>query len=338
VRAIRQRPRPEVRVWGFGPVVLGDTSLNYYISNVLKLPTDKRDEYLTQVDYLIARLRRKIDEDSDLAIGRFTKCGSLMKGTSLKPRDGFPADADVAVEVFVSEAEAQDIALLHGYLLELLTRVYPQKEQQDFTLQPRTLGVVFRASGLEVDLVPVVPVLGKRGYAWQHSNRGDDPVMTCISCQLDFVSGRAKADPRFKRLVRLLKRWRNYQGHEFFGSFAIELLVAYLQDTQGPAESLEEGVLRFFLYVAQSRLQEFVTFPEIGKPSSLPEDAVVIIDPVNAHNNVTRRMSDAERIALTSTASEAWEALMDVSYGNRPKGETVDRWKEIFGTSFRIED
>lgn len=319
-------------------MVLDDARLNYYVGHVLKLPSQKRQEYLAQVDYLIAQLRRKIDANSDLAIGKFTKCGSLMKGTSLKPLDGFPADADVAVEVFVSETEAKDIALLHGFLLELLTGVYPQKEQQDFTLQPRTLGIVFRVSGLEVDLVPIVPVPGRPGYAWQHSNRGDEPVMTCIGAQLDFVRARAEADPRFKRLVRLFKRWRNYQRHDFLSSFAIELLVAHLQDTQGPAESLEEGVLRFFLFVAQSGLQQLVAFPETGKPARVPEDPVVVIDPVNAENNVTRRITNAERITLVAGANETWEALMDVSYGNRPKGETVDRWKEVFGPSFRIED
>lgn len=317
---------------------LGDAYLDYYVDNVLKLPSDKRSDFLAQVDYLIGRLQKKIDEDSDLTIGKFKKCGSLMKGTSLKPRDGFPVDADLAVEIFVSETEAKDIDLLHGFLLTLLMKIYPTKEEQDFTIQPRTLGIVFRVSGLEVDLVPVVPVSGRPGFAWQHSNRGDEPVITSVAGQLDFIGGRAKADPRFKRLVRMAKRWRNHQGHDYLGSFAIELLMAYLQDTKGVAPSLEEGMLRFFLYVAQSGLRGLVTFPEIGKPSSMPEAPVVILDPVNADNNVASKIDDAERITLVASARDAWESLMDASYGNRPKGETLDRWKEVFGTSFRIED
>ena len=36
-------------------------------------------------------------------------------------------------------------------------------------------------------------------------------------------------------------------------------LVAHLQDIEGPSESLEDGVLRFFRYIAQSGLQQ-------GKP------------------------------------------------------------------------
>src|SRR4030081_3275804 len=216
-------------------MVLGDAYLTHYSDTVLKVPRAKREEYLAQVDNLILQLRKKIDEDPDLTIGKFTKCGSLPKGTCLKPKDGVPVDADVAVEVFVSSTEAKDIALLHGFLLALLTRIYPQKDQGDFSIQPRTLGLVFRVSGLEVDLVPVVPVPGKPGFAWQHSNRGDEPVMTSISGQLAFIAGRARADVRFKRLVRILKRWRNYHGHDFLSSFAIELVVAHLQDAEGLA-------------------------------------------------------------------------------------------------------
>jgi hypothetical protein len=318
-------------------MVLGDAHLNYYVKNVLKLPTEKREEYLGQVDYLIKQLRGKIDDGSVFGVGKFVRCGSLMKGTALKPREGTAVDADVAVELDASEAEAKEIGLLHAILLDLLIKVYPQKVEEDFSIQPRTLGIVFRASGLNLDLVPIVPVPGKPGYGWQHSSRGDVPVMTSVTGQLAFVSNRAKADPRFKRLVRMLKRWRNYQELDSLGSFTIELLVAHRQDTDGPAPTLEEGLQRFFMFVAQSGLKELVTFPEVGKPRSMPEDSVVIIDPVNVENNVTKRLEEDERRAVITSAKVAWETLMTASYAG-PKGETVDYWKELFGPSFRIED
>jgi hypothetical protein len=135
----------------------------------------------------------------------------------------------------------------------------------------------------------------------------------------------------------MVKRWRTYQELDFLGSFTIELLVAYVQDQHGSAATLEEGLQRFFLHVAQSGLQELVTFPEVGKPRSMPEDPVVVIDPVNVNNNVTKRLQDNERRVVIASANQAWETLMTASHAV-PKGETVEYWKELFGSSFRIED
>jgi tRNA nucleotidyltransferase (CCA-adding enzyme) len=316
---------------------LPDIQLTYYVDQVLKLPPGKRQEYLNQMDYLIEQLEAKINDDSIFTVKKFTKCGSMMKGTVLKPRDGDAADADVAVELDVSEADAQDIDHLHSIILSLLINVYPQKVPEDFTIQPRTLGVVFRVSGLNLDLVPIVPVPGRPGYGWQYSSQGDAPVVTSVRGQLDFVAARAKADPSFRPLVRMLKRWRNYKELDFLGSFTIELLVAFLQDRNGPAPTLEEGVLRFFLYIAQSQLKEVISFPESGLPKRAPDDPVAIIDPVNVENNVARRIHDYERAAIVAAAQTTWETLCTASYADA-KGQTIDYWKEQFGTSFRIED
>jgi len=76
----------------------------------------------------------------------------------------------------------------------------------------------------------------------------------------------------------------------------------------------------------------------VGNPSSISETPIVIVDPVNVDNNVAAKIEEAERIAVVVGATDAWEGLMDVSFGARPKGETVDRWREYFGPSFRIED
>jgi len=74
-----------------------DQQIKYFDSNVLKIDSEKRDEYIVQVDNLIERLQAKIDEETTFEVKKFIKTGSLVKGTSLKPRDGIPVDADVAV-------------------------------------------------------------------------------------------------------------------------------------------------------------------------------------------------------------------------------------------------
>lgn len=318
-------------------MMLTDEEISFFMAKVLKLPPGKRKDYLRQVDYLIERLEKKISDDSSFSVRKFTKTGSLRKGTVLRPRDGAGVDADVAVDLDVSEANKGDLKLLHGIVRKLLIAVYPQKDPNDFEVQPRTLGIHFHDSGLDVDLVPIVPIPGEPGYGWQPSSQGDDPVKTSVAGQLAFIEARGEADPRYRTLVRLLKRWRNHQELEALRSFTIELLLAYLQDRDGPVPSLEEGLVRFFLFVAQSELREPVSFPENGRILRYPSDPVVVLDPVNAENNVARRITEAERQEIVRKATEAWEVLSAATW-NPYKGETLELWRDVFGRAFVIEE
>jgi hypothetical protein len=285
---------------------------------------------------LIERLQAKIDEETNFEVKKFVKTGSLVKGTSLKPRDGIPVDADVAVVLDVSEASKDDIDSLHKIIRKLLIAIYPQKVETDFDVQPRTLGIEFRVSGLCVDLVPIIPIPSKPGYAWQPSSQGQPPVETNIQGQLNFLKARRDNDVSYRILVRILKRWRNIKDLSQLGSFAIELILAHLLDTQGSSSNLEEGISRFFLFVASSQLKQKISFKENGTVTSYPNDPVVILDPVNSQNNVTRRITDAERIEIVKKALEAWETISTASH-NGFKGETVEFWRNIFGRGFVIE-
>lgn len=316
---------------------LNDTQISFFVDKVLKLPRGKRQLYLGQVDYLIGRMQAKIDEDSSFAVKRFIKTGSLQKGTVLKPRGDNGVDADIAVELDVSEANRDDLTSLHTIILNLLCAVYPQKNREDFKVQPRTLGIHFRESGLDVDLVPVIPIPSEPGYGWQPSSQGAPPLRTSVQGQLDFIKARSDADPRYRTLVRLAKGWRNIQELDFLRSFVIELILAYLQDKKGVVESLERGLLRFFRYLAQTELKEAISFPENGRLTAYPSDVVVVLDPVNKENNAAARLTDPERCEIVRRATEAWE-LITTARRNAFKGETMEYWKEVFGRSFLIEE
>ena len=316
---------------------LTDTQIDYFVSKTLRLPQGKRKQYLDQVDFLIGRLESKIKEDGSFRVTGFKKTGSLVKGTVLRPKGDDGVDADVAVYLDLSEAEKSDIRLLHQIILTLVRAVYPQKSQHDFQIQPRTLGIHFRDSGLDVDLVPVVPIPKQPGYGWQPSAQQGDPVKTSVQGQLDFIRKRSDSDSLYRTLVRLVKKWRNVQELDSFRSFLIELVLAHIQDTQGAAPSLEDGLERFFLYITQSKLLERIAFPENGVIGTFPKGTVVILDPVNRENNVAKRLTDAERTEIANKAETAWEKLSTASF-TAGKGETIELWKSVFGRSFTIED
>lgn len=317
---------------------LSDTQISYFVDNRLRLPRGKRSEYLAQVDYLIETFKAKIDEDGTFGIKKFLKTGSLRKGTVLRPRDGFGVDADIAVYLQTNGATTYDLDSLHDRLLKFLISIYPTKRPEDFTVQPRTLGIVFHASGLEVDMVPVLPIEGPGDYGWQPSSRGEPPVKTSVSKQLEFIRARRERYSRFTSLVRLLKQWRNYQELDgTLRSFLIELIVCHLQDVDGAADSLQEGLIRFFLYIAQSELRLPISFAENGTPGALPKDRVIVLYPVNTENNVARKLTDAECQEIIGKATEAWECL-STARNNNYKGETLEYWKQVFGRSFVIEE
>jgi hypothetical protein len=258
---------------------LTDSQLNYFVNNRLKLPKGKRAEYLAQLDHLIERFSAAANGDKVIDIKKFLKTGSLRKGTVLRPKGDFGVDADVAVFLNANGASHYDLANLHDRIRRLLAKIYPTRKPEDFTIQPRTLGIEFRDSGLEMDLVPLIVIDGLGDYGWQPSSRGDAPVKTSVTKQLEFIRARKDAYAHFTALVRLLKFWRNF--HDFddsLRSFSIELIVSRLQDTRGVPPSLEDGLLRVFLYVADSQLKTPICFKECGTPKSFPKDRVVDLE------------------------------------------------------------
>ncbi len=316
---------------------LNDSQINIFVSKVLHLGQGKRKEYLAQVDFLIESLEKKIKEDASFKVKGFKKTGSIMKGTVLKPSGDLGVDADIAVFLDISESEKDDVDNLHQIIRKLLVAVYPTKKPEDFQIQPRTLGIHFHTSGLDVDLVPVIPIPKQAGYGWQPSSQRGHPVKTSIQGQLDFIKSRRDADPRFKTIVRLLKKWRNENELNRFRSFTIELIVAHLYDRDGAAGSLEDGLQRFFLFVAQTGLKKPVSFPELGKVTQFPGDPVVILDPVNKDNNVAARLTDDERKEIVAGAEKAWSTIEAASWKGG-KGDTLDLWKEVMGRSFTIDE
>ena len=139
-----------------------------------------------------------------------------------------------------------DLATLHSRIRKLLAKIYPTKKPEDFTIQPRTLGIEFRESGLEMDLVPVLAIDGPGDYGWQPSSQGDKPVKTSVTKQLEFIRARKDAYANFTALVRLLKFWRNF--HELddsLRSFTIELIVSHLQERGASRLRWKKGFCAF---------------------------------------------------------------------------------------------
>ena len=78
-----------------------------------------------------------------------------------------------------------DLAHLHDRIKKLLAKCYPTKKAEDVSIQARTLGIGFHDSGLDMDLVPLIPIDGD--FGWQPSSQGGEPVKTSVVEQLEFT-------------------------------------------------------------------------------------------------------------------------------------------------------
>lgn len=312
---------------------LNNTQLRYYDSNVLRLPKDKRTEYNGQVDRLVDNLRRNVRDKTEIKITKVVKAGSFAKHTILRKTTDDPVDVDVVFYISGKDATVETIDTLTADITKLLTAQYPAKSVEDFTIQSKAATVAFVGSGLSVDIVPVIQDELNSDYGWQYDIRDGSKTHTCAPCQVNFVYERKKADPDFRTLVRLGKRWSRRAEVKGLKSFHVELIMAHLQDTLGKPTSIERRFRDFLLYIAQSELKKVVSFPENG--SSIPNfgHPVVIVDPVCDTNNVASRISEIERKAIVDAARQAWETANFASIENDD-----EVWKELFGPKFRTED
>lgn len=314
-------------------MALTNTELRYYDSNVLRLPADKRKEYHAQVDRLIEALRKSVKEKTEIKITKVVKAGSFAKFTILRRTAYDPVDVDVVFYISGRDAGKETLDSLNTTIYDLLIKIYPNKSVEDFEIQRKAATVTFVGTGVSVDIVPVIEDESRPGYGWQFDIHDDSKIQTCAPCQIQFVRDRKDQDGDFRTLVRMAKKWRNYAEIKPLKSFAIELIMAHVLASQGREGSIEQRFRNFLLYIAQSGLKERISFPENSLPLGSFSDPVVIFDPVYSFNNVTSRISEAERQEIVAAAQDAWETVNFASVEN-----DVAVWKEVFGPGFKVED
>lgn len=314
-------------------MALSNTALRYYDSNVLRLPADKRKEYHEQVDRLIAELCKSIRNKTSITITKVVKAGSFAKYTILRKTATDPVDVDVVFYIAGKDVDHETLQTLNDTIYELLIKQHPNKSVEDFEIQRKAATVTFVGTGLSVDIVPVIEDPNRPGYGWQYDLETGDRVDTCAPGQIKFVRDRKNADGDFRTLVRMAKKWRNHNGIGKLKSFTIELIMAHILDLHGSAGSIEQRFRNFLLYIAQSGLQDEISFPENSLPLGTFDDPVIILDPVASQNNVASRLSEAERLEIVAAAEAAWETA---SFAAAENDNEV--WKEIFGPRFKTED
>ena len=313
---------------------LTNANLQYYDSNVLRLAATKRTEYHTQVNNLIKKLSKEITDQSELKIIRVVKAGSFAKYTILKKTSENQIDVDLVFYIDDENHNSDSFNDLIKLIEKLLIKIYPNKSVEDFVIQTKATSIKFISSGLDVDVVPVIQDTDNSDHGWQYDINTGATSLTCAPCHIKFVQDRKDEDKHYRTLVRMAKRWRDRAKPKGLKSFHIELILAFIQDSKGPTVNIEERFRAFLLYIAQNNLQERIDFDENSSETQISfYDPVVIVDPANHRNNVASRITESERKEIVEKAEEAWELANYASTTGDLK-----LWKELFGSTFKVED
>ena len=303
---------------------LNDQQLLNFVGRI-KLPPEKKAACAGQIDALKDNVVKAINGMPDTKVTRVKRAGSWKKGTSLKPWGDNPVDVDMVFFVGVDDKTSFDAEDLRSHIIDALQKAYPQKSSADFTDGKKTVGFVFRGTGLEVDIVPFIPEKGNTSYGRQPRKKlHSGEFKTSIDKQLSFVVNAKGRWPLFAPAVRMVKWWCKRKDLEL-PSFAVELLFAHLLN-QGRVGNIEHALIEFFEFVSANPNMR-VGFP--GAIGSLPAGAPVVADPTNNENNVLEKVSASEWKGVVDGARTAFETL---SYAQQTESEskTDGLWREVF--------
>jgi hypothetical protein len=321
---------------------LDNNSLQPFI-NKIRLRNDNMGKYRDQINNLKNKLGNKIknDESNGLKVTKYLLAGSWKKHTILRPTGDHPIDIDLVLYVSGDDNIQNDLKKLHDFIVNYLQEIYPQKDiERDVDAEGNTKSIKIRffGSGLEVDIVPVVPIDSPENYVWQPQRGGGGKYITSVENHLSFSNSLRKDNPSYTSIVRALKWWKNYKELKPFdnepgiSSFSIELIVAYLDITRGVEADIEEGIIRFFQFLSESSFPE-VSFEHAINTIPSYSTPVYIADDTNNENNSAKKMDNTKWNEIIDEAEDAFDSL-NLAQSRNNEGATIDEWKRVFGPTF----
>ena len=308
--------------------------LNNYVARI-KLSQDKKQSYTSQIDNLKQKVLSAIGNIANTKVVSVRRAGSWKKGTALAPRHGIALDVDMVFYIKVDEDTKFDAESLRKEIIDVLCAAYPNKLPGDFTNGKKTVGIVFRGSGLEVDIVPFIPEKGNTTYGRQPTKKlKSGEFKTSVDKQLNFTIDVKKKCSNYTSIVRILKSWRNFNELEL-SSFTIELVVAHLiVNEKKNLDSIEYAIIQFFELLGSGRPLS-IGFPQAI--NRLPGRQPWIADPTNNENNTLQNVSDYEWREIQQKAEIAFETISYASVISR-KEMTIQLWKDVFGPHFNVSE
>lgn len=324
---------------------LDNNQLLHFV-NKIKLQSENMQKYRDQIANLKSKLEDKIknDESTGMKVSKYLLAGSWKKRTILKATGDNPIDIDLVLFVTGDDNIKNDLKKLHDYIVKYLEEIYPNKNiDNDVDAEGRTksIKIRFSSSGLEVDIVPVVPLPEPERYVWQPQRGGGGTYITSVENHLDYSVSLRKNNPSYTAIVRTLKWWRNHkeldptEDEGGLSSYTIELIVAYLDENKGVESNIEEAIIRFFQFVSSPNFP-VIKFDHAINNVPYYSTPIYISDDTNNENNAAKKIDNTKWNEIFEEAEEAFDTL-NIAQSRNNEGATIEEWKSIFGPTFNIK-
>jgi hypothetical protein len=313
-------------------VLFTNENLENHIENKINVDQDKLKVYRGQVKRLRDNLEDYIKENPDFGLVKMLHSGSVRKGTAISTLN----DMDVAVYVKPDKVENYNESQVLEYVRDGLVKIYKKynMKAEQFSIGHHCVKVSFKGTGLDVDVVPIIPNgdLNDRGYLITKDT--GEKVLTSIPLHLDFIRKRKNENPNFAPMVRVTKWWRDQQDFKF-KSFFMELIWAHIADTEGISDDIMTALKQFFRYIVNTELNETIVFTDnyASKEVTVEPGKVNIFDPVNPKNNVGASLDFFKKEEIIDKADEALGFLSHAEQAST-KASAISSLKQIFGRSF----
>lgn len=325
---------------------LSNTQLQNFIGRI-KLKEENMPKYREQINNLKEKLQNKINADdrTGLKVTKFLLAGSWKKRTILRPTGENPIDIDLVLYVEGDENIKDDLKKLHDFIVEYLDEIYPNKDinrDVDAEGNTKSLKIKFSGTGLELDIVPVVPLSNTSEYVWQPQRGGGGKrYVTSITKQLNFAKERKEENSSFTSIVRAIKWWKNYKelkpvdGEPGLSSFVIELIISHLEIEEGIENDIETGIIRFFRFVSDPNFPIIKFKNAINKIPTSFDTPIYVSDPTNNENNAAKKLDNSIWKEIIDEANDAFDTLF-IAQSKLGEGDTIEEWKHVFGHKFNI--
>jgi hypothetical protein len=316
---------------------VGHRDLVAFAEAKVNLKKTEVDDQRAQVKRLSDRITAKIKATPGYGLVKTLHAGSVAKGTALRNVN----DRDLAVYVKAEQAP-DDTPALVMWLYDRVVEAYPNLPEDQITPGDRCVTVTFSGSGLSVDVVPVLYEGEPHDVGYLVEKETGDRLKTSVRQHLDFIRGRKKLYPHdLAQLIRLTKWWARLQkkaDRDFkCKSFMLELLWIHLADAGEPLGDYVAALETFFMFLVNGGLDQQIAFTDFHPASALPSHGtspIQILDPVNFDNNVASRYTQYDKDRLILAAQDAFDALSTAHY-EPAKGQAVELWQDVLGTSFQ---
>ena len=310
-------------------------------------PTDEHFEEATrQIEYMIGQLKSRVSKDGAFTLEKILRAGSNAKHTSLLKTEENLFDVDLGAYFSGEGATKGHLSGLLEFTRDQLVSIYPTKDAKHFEILKSAVRVKF-VSGIEL-WVDIAPIVSDKSLKIENGGwlpRLDEWRLTSVTCHNDFVrtrsarSSEAEGPVKFNRLVRMLKWWNNRQGKLVQPSIFCELIAAAALDESGVTDEWQSTLRKVFLFLRKHQLERPILFPDYYDPETvkLSSHPIVVLDSVNASNNITSLWTESTRTDFMERVEEAYEAMLDAKSAelDGAEDEAVEQWCRVFGDGFR---